>query len=87
MRWFEWTALAAVAVTAALCFGLLFGGILPCQHRCYWCRTPLAPAEPLSDMEEWALNRIIRIEEKQWGESTTSHACRDILARYGGHAR
>jgi hypothetical protein len=44
MRWYDWTSLVGVSLFAALIFAVMFGGLIPCSHRCYWCRAPLAPA-------------------------------------------
>jgi hypothetical protein len=44
VRWYEWTSLIVVPLFAVLIFAALFGGVIPCRHRCYWCWEPLAPA-------------------------------------------
>jgi hypothetical protein len=49
MRWYDWTALVGVASFAVLVWAAMFGGLMNCSHRCYWCRVPLAPAMERTD--------------------------------------
>ena len=45
MRWYEWTSLVVVTLFSVLVVVILFGGVIPCNHRCYWCRKPLCEAD------------------------------------------
>ena len=40
-RWYQYLTLAVIFVAALAANVFLRGGVLPCNHRCYWCGASL----------------------------------------------